>query len=119
MCLGHVYIVLEPVGSARLTFGDNRYYEFICFDVPKVVRTPGYDHGLVKESLNGQDIKIDILDDYIRTSERFRVIRVFFGVSESYGNPPGEVVGLNGPYGKGEKGLKGWQRAPMGWSELD
>ena len=25
--LGHVYIVLEPVGSARLTFGDDLYYE--------------------------------------------------------------------------------------------
>ena len=25
--LGHVYIVLEPVGSARLTFGDNLYCE--------------------------------------------------------------------------------------------
>ena len=24
--LGHVYIVLEPVGSARLTFDDNFYY---------------------------------------------------------------------------------------------
>ena len=23
MCLGHVYIVLEPVGSARLTFDDD------------------------------------------------------------------------------------------------
>ena len=42
MCLGHVYIVLEPVGSARLTFGDDRYYyEFMCFDVPKVFRSPG------------------------------------------------------------------------------
>ena len=27
MCLGHVYIVLEPVGSARLTFYDDLYYE--------------------------------------------------------------------------------------------
>ena len=27
MCLGHVYIVLEPVGSARLTFNDDLYYE--------------------------------------------------------------------------------------------
>ena len=27
MCLGHVYIVLEPVGSARLTFDDDWYYE--------------------------------------------------------------------------------------------
>ena len=25
--LGHVYIVLEPVGSARLTFDDDMYYE--------------------------------------------------------------------------------------------
>ena len=27
MSLGHVYIVLEPVGSARLTFDDVMYYE--------------------------------------------------------------------------------------------
>ena len=26
-CLSHVYIVLEPVGSARLTFHDDLYYE--------------------------------------------------------------------------------------------
>ena len=40
MCLGHVYIVLEPVGSARLKFYDDRYYEFICFDVPKEFGVP-------------------------------------------------------------------------------
>ena len=28
MCLGHVYIVLEHIGSARLTFDDDLYYEF-------------------------------------------------------------------------------------------
>ena len=50
MVLGHVYIVLEPVGSARLTFGDDRYYEFMCFDEPKVVRSPGCDHGHDEES---------------------------------------------------------------------
>ena len=27
MCLGHVYIVLEPVGSARLMFDDDLYHE--------------------------------------------------------------------------------------------
>ena len=27
MCLGHVYIVLEPVGFARVTFDDDLYYE--------------------------------------------------------------------------------------------
>ena len=40
MSLGHVYIVLEPVGSRRLTLGDDRYYEFMCFDVPKEFGIP-------------------------------------------------------------------------------
>ena len=52
-CLGHVYAVLEPAGSARLKFCDDRYYEFICFDVPKVVRSPGYDHGHDEGTQNG------------------------------------------------------------------
>ena len=42
------------------------------FDVPKLVRSPGCDHGHDEESRNGRDIKIDILDDYIRTPEGFR-----------------------------------------------
>ena len=37
-------------GSARLKFGGGRYYEFLCFDVPKVFRSPGYDHGHDEES---------------------------------------------------------------------
>ena len=28
MCLGHVYIVLELVGTAHLMFDDDLYYEF-------------------------------------------------------------------------------------------
>ena len=42
-CLGHVYIVLEPVVSARLTFDDDMYYEFCylmyrrLFGVPDVI----------------------------------------------------------------------------------
>ena len=64
----------------------------MCFDVPKVVQSPGYDHGHDEESRNGRDIKIDILDDYIRASERFRVIGVFFGVPGSYGNT-GKSIG--------------------------
>ena len=91
-----------------MCFGDRS-----LFGVPDEIM----DHD--EESRNGRDVKIDILDDYIRTSERFRVIRVFFGIPESYGNSPGEVVGLNGPYRKGEKGLKGWPCAPHGKSELD
>ena len=46
----------------------------MCFDLPKVVQSPECDHGHDEESLNGRDIKIDILDGYIRTPERFRVI---------------------------------------------
>ena len=65
MSLDHVYIVLEPVGSACLTFGDDQYYEFMCFDVPKVVRSPGFDHGDDEESSNGRDIKIDILESFV------------------------------------------------------
>ena len=65
----------------------------MSFDVPKVFRSPGCDHGHDEESRNGQDVKIDILDDYIRTSERFRVVRVFFGVPGSYGNTGEEVYG--------------------------
>ena len=92
MSLGHVYIVVEPVGSARLTFADDRYYEFMCFDVPKVVRSPGCDHGHDKESQNGRDMKIDILDDSIRTPEVFRSVS---GTYRSSGGvigtrPPGE-----------------------------
>ena len=74
MCLSHVYIVLKPVGSARLKFDDDLYYEFMCFDVPKVVQSPEYDHIHGEESRNGRYVKIDILDDYIRSPKWFRVI---------------------------------------------
>ena len=38
--LGHVYIVLESVGSARLRFQWQLYYEFMSFDVPKEFGVP-------------------------------------------------------------------------------
>ena len=97
MSLGHVYTVLEPVGSACLTFGDDRYYEFMCFDVPKVVRSPGYDHGHDEESRNGRDVKIDILDDYIRASEVFRVKSGFYRVTGRLPEPAGSHMGHHGP----------------------
>ena len=40
MCLGHVYIVLEPVGSAHLRFRWQLYYVFVSFDVPKEFGVP-------------------------------------------------------------------------------
>ena len=93
MCLSHVYIVLEPVGSARLTFGDDRYYEFMCFDVPKVVQSPECGHGHDEVSRNGRDINIDILEAYIWASEQFRVKSGFY---RSTGTPRG-LMGLVGP----------------------
>ena len=102
-CLGHVYIVLEPVGSAGLTFGDDRYYEFMCFDVPKVVRSPGYDHGHDEESRNGRDIKIDILDDYVWTSEWFRVSSGIYRSTGRLPEPPGSVWALLGLSGREEE----------------
>ena len=59
-----------------------------------------------EESRNGREVKIDILDDYIRTSERIRVIRVFFEVPESYGNSSGSIWALLGHTGIEERGLK-------------
>ena len=92
-----MYIVLEPVGSARLKFGDDRYYEFLCFDVPKVVRSPGYDHGQDEESRNGQDVKTDILDDYVRTPEVFREVSDIYRSTGGLPETPWEFIGPHGP----------------------
>ena len=44
----------------------------LCVYIPNVVRSPGCDHRHDEESRNDRDMKIDILDDYIRTPEWFR-----------------------------------------------
>ena len=93
----HAYTVLKPVGSACLTFDDDRYYEFMCFDVSKVVQSPGFDHGHDEESRNGRDIKIDILDDYVWTAERFRKVLDIYRSTGGLPEPPGEYIGPNGP----------------------
>src|SRR6266536_2093359 len=119
MSLGHVYIVLEPIGSARLMFDDDRYYEFMCFDVPKVVWSPECDHGHDEESRNGRDIKIDILEDYIRTPEWFWGHRINTGVPGSYRNTPGSVWALMGLGGRKEGAAKGGgPPPPQAQSEL-
>ena len=88
------------------------------FDVPKVVRSPGCDHGHDEESRNGRDIKIDILDDYIRTGS----VPGDFGENRSAGGlpePPGELMGHMGLGGKRE-GRPGRAARPLSlWSELD
>ena len=92
----------------------------MSFDVPKLVRSPGCDHGHDEESRNGRDIKIDILDGYIRTPEVFRVISEKTGEPEGYRNPPpGEVMGHMGLSGEREGQPKVGRTPPPPWSELD
>ena len=91
MSPGHVYIVLEPVGSARLTFNDDRYYEFMCFEVPKVVRSPECDHGHDEESQNGRDMKIDILEGDVWTPKWFRVSSGIYRSTGRLPEPPGSI----------------------------
>ena len=66
----------------------------MSFDVPKLVWSPGCDHGHDEESRNGRDIKNDILDDVIRTPEEFREVPSKNGVPEGLPEPP---RGSNGP----------------------
>src|SRR3954466_15292130 len=65
----------------------------MCFDVPKIVRSPGCDHGHKEESRNGRDIKIDILEAYIWISEVFQVKSGFYRSTGVTGTPRG----FNGP----------------------
>ena len=73
------------------------------FDVPKVVRSPGYDYGHDEESRNGRDIKIDILDGYIWTPERFRRS---LEPREVTGTPPGGIWALLGPCRRKREGAR-------------
>ena len=66
------------------------------FDVPKLVQSPGCDHGHDEESRNGRDIKIDILEAYIWISEVFRVKSGFYRSTEGLPEPPGSHMGLSG-----------------------
>ena len=73
------------------------------FDVPKVVRSPGYDYGHDEESRNGRDIKIDILDGYIWTPEK---VPEKFGAPGGYRNPPGGIWALLGPCRRKREGAR-------------
>ena len=91
----------------------------MSFDVPKLVRSPECDHGHDAESRNARDIKIDILDGYIRTPEVFRVISEETGVPEGYRTPLGEVMGHMGLSGEREGQPEVGCAPPPPWSELD
>ena len=75
-------------------FDDDWYYEFMCFDEPKVVRSLGCDHRHDEESRNGRDMKIDILEAYVWISEVFWVKSGFYRSTGKVTETPQE---LNGP----------------------
>ena len=83
----------------------------MCFDVPKIVRSPGCDHEHDEESQNGRDIKIDILEAYIWISESFRVKSGFYRSAGGYRNPSGSILGLMGLSGE-EEGRPGQATRP-------
>ena len=87
----------------------------MSFDVSKVVRSPGCDQGHDEESRNGQGVKIDILDDYIRTPEWFRGLSDIYRSTGGLPEPPREVLGLSG---RGEE-AGGGARPPLPQSELE
>ena len=91
----------------------------MCFDVPKVVRSPRCDHGHDEEYRNGREVKIHILEGYIRTPEWFRSFRMSFGVPGVTGTPR-EVIGPHGPKWWKRRGGQGAAARPSPpKSELD
>src|SRR3954467_14622132 len=82
------------------------------FDVPKVVRSPGWDQRHDEESRNGRDIKIDILEAYVWTSETFRVKSAILPEYRGVTGTPRGLLGHSGPKERREERRKRWPRAP-------
>src|SRR4051794_34420291 len=114
MCLGHVYIVLEPVGSARLTFDDVLYYELCdlmtegCLESRKRSRT-------CRVFSKWSSHKDHILEGCIRTPEWFRSFRMSFGVPGVTGtpHPPGSSWAFMGLSGKETRATREAAHPPM------
>ena len=68
----------------------------MSFDVPKVVRSTGYDYGQDEEFQNGRDMKIDILEAYVWILEVFWVKSGFYRSTGRLPEPPGRYMGLIG-----------------------
>ena len=84
----------------------------MCFDEPKVVQSPGYDHGHDEESRNGRDIKIDILEGYIRTPDEFRGLSDKYRTTGRLPEPPGGLLGLMGLVVEERRQAKRWRAPP-------
>ena len=81
-------------------------------DVTKVVRSPGCDPGRDEESRNGRDVKIDILEAYVWTSERFRAKTGIYRSTGRLPEPPGDLMGHMGLGRREERRQKGLAGAP-------
>ena len=118
MCLDHVYIVLEPVGSARLTFDDDLYYE-LCDLMTEVCSESRMRSRHDEESRKGREVKIDILEGYIRTPEWFQNVSGIFQRTGRLQEPPRGSSGPSWALVERRGGLQGWPHTPHGKSELD
>ena len=65
----------------------------MSFDVPKVVRSPGYDHGHDEESLNGRHKDRYIGSLYLDIG----IVPGEIGILPEYRGVTGTPRGLNGP----------------------
>ena len=83
----------------------------MSFDVPKVVRSPGCDHGHDEESRNGRDMDIGSVPGEIVILPEYR---------RGYQNPP-EAIGPYGPKWRKRRGGQGAaaRPSPPPKSELD
>ena len=106
MCLDHVYIVLGPVGSARLMFDDDLYYE-LCVLMTKVCSESRMRSH--KDSYIGRLHSDTGMD---------RVVSDKFRSTGGYWNPPREVIGPHGPSGGREEAGQGVARTPLARTKL-
>ena len=84
-------------------------------DVPKEFGVPDEIGDMTRSLEMVRDVKIDILDDYIRTSEKFRVIRVFLEYRGVTGIHREKYWALLGHTGIEERGRKeGGAHPPSG-----
>ena len=97
MCLGHVYIVLEPVGSARLTFDDDLYYELCVFDDRRLFGVSNEITDMTRslEMVERQRlIYWKVIYGHRNGSDK---VRGFFRSTGRLPEPPGKVNGPIGP----------------------
>ena len=90
MSLGHVYIVLEPVGSARLTFDDDLYYELCDLIYRRLFGVPDEITDVTRSLKMIKTLRLIYWKVAFGYQNGFRKYRIIFGVPGGYRNPPGD-----------------------------